>query len=46
MHLASPLQYGRTWITCHFMLAIEKSCGGLKRSGHGKDPKRLALPRS
>src|SRR4029434_6874532 len=37
MALASPLQYGATWINTHFMLASEMPHGGLKRSGYGKD---------
>ncbi|MBN9023485.1 MAG: aldehyde dehydrogenase family protein, partial [Rhizobiales bacterium] len=37
MEVASRLQYGCTWINCHFMLTNEMPHGGLKQSGYGKD---------
>lgn len=37
MQVAARLQYGCTWINCHFMLANEMPHGGLKQSGYGKD---------
>jgi len=43
MAAASRLQYGCTWINCHFMLANEMPHGGLKQSGYGKDMSLYAL---
>jgi aminobutyraldehyde dehydrogenase len=43
MAVASRLQYGCTWINCHFMLANEMPHGGLKQSGYGKDLSLYAL---
>jgi aminobutyraldehyde dehydrogenase len=43
MAVAARLQYGCTWINCHFMLANEMPHGGLKRSGYGKDLSVYAL---
>jgi aminobutyraldehyde dehydrogenase len=40
---ASRLQYGCTWVNCHFMLANEMPHGGLKQSGYGKDLSSYAL---
>ena len=37
MQVAARLQYGCTWINCHFMLTNEMPHGGLKQSGYGKD---------
>ena len=38
---ASRLQYGCTWVNCHFMLVNEMPHGGLKQSGYGKDSQCL-----
>jgi aminobutyraldehyde dehydrogenase len=43
MTVAARLQYGCTWINCHFMLANEMPHGGLKQSGYGKDLSVYAL---
>jgi aminobutyraldehyde dehydrogenase len=43
MHMASRLQYGCTWVNCHFMLVSEMPHGGLKSSGYGKDLSMYAL---
>ncbi len=43
MNVASRLQYGCTWVNCHFMLANEMPHGGLKQSGYGKDMSLYAL---
>ena len=43
MATAARLQYGCTWINCHFMLCNEMPHGGLKRSGYGKDMSSYAL---
>jgi aminobutyraldehyde dehydrogenase len=43
MATAARLQYGCTWINCHFMLASEMPHGGLKQSGYGKDMSLYAL---
>jgi aminobutyraldehyde dehydrogenase len=43
MAVAARLQYGCTWINCHFMLANEMPHGGLKQSGYGKDLSVYAL---
>ena len=40
---AARLQYGCTWINCHFMLCNEMPHGGLKQSGYGKDLSVFAL---
>jgi aminobutyraldehyde dehydrogenase len=40
---ASRLQYGCTWVNCHFMLVSEMPHGGLKQSGYGKDLSAYAL---
>lgn len=37
MQAAARLQYGCTWINCHFALVSEMPHGGLKMSGYGKD---------
>ncbi|MEQ9609640.1 MAG: aldehyde dehydrogenase family protein, partial [Kiloniellaceae bacterium] len=43
MATAARLEYGCTWVNCHFMLANEMPHGGLKSSGYGKDMSRYAL---
>jgi len=43
MAAAAELQYGCTWINCHFMLVNEMPHGGLKQSGYGKDLSTYAL---
>jgi aminobutyraldehyde dehydrogenase len=43
MAVAARLQYGCTWINCHFMLANEMPHGGFKKSGYGKDLSLYAL---
>ena len=43
MAAAAELQYGCTWINCHFMLVNEMPHGGLKQSGYGKDMSVYAL---
>jgi aminobutyraldehyde dehydrogenase len=43
MAAASRLQYGCTWVNCHFMLVSEMPHGGLKQSGYGKDLSAYAL---
>jgi aminobutyraldehyde dehydrogenase len=43
MATAARLQYGCTWINCHFMLTNEMPHGGFKRSGYGKDLSVYAL---
>ena len=43
MTVAGRLQYGCTWINCHFMLANEMPHGGFKQSGYGKDLSLYAL---
>lgn len=43
MNAASRLQYGCTWVNCHFMLVNEMPHGGLKQSGYGKDMSMYAL---
>jgi aminobutyraldehyde dehydrogenase len=43
MAVAARLQYGCTWINCHFMLTSEMPHGGFKRSGYGKDLSSYAL---
>lgn len=43
MGAASRLQYGASWINCHFMLANEMPHGGMKQSGYGKDMSAYAL---
>jgi aminobutyraldehyde dehydrogenase len=43
MATAARLQYGCTWINCHFMLANEMPHGGMKQSGYGKDMSVYAL---
>ena len=40
---AARLQYGCTWVNCHFMLVNEMPHGGLKSSGYGKDLSMYAL---
>lgn len=40
---AAQLQYGCTWVNCHFMLVSEMPHGGLKQSGYGKDLSSYAL---
>jgi len=37
MRAAARLQYGASWINCHFMLTSEMPHGGMKQSGYGKD---------
>jgi aminobutyraldehyde dehydrogenase len=43
MAAASQLQYGCTWVNCHFMLCSEMPHGGMKQSGYGKDLSGYAL---
>jgi aminobutyraldehyde dehydrogenase len=43
MQTAAHLQYGCTWVNCHFMLANEMPHGGVKSSGYGKDLSMYAL---
>jgi aminobutyraldehyde dehydrogenase len=43
MAVAARLQYGCTWINCHFMLTSEMPHGGMKKSGYGKDMSLYAL---
>ena len=43
MQTAARLQYGCTWVNCHFMLVNEMPHGGLKSSGYGKDLSMYAL---
>jgi aminobutyraldehyde dehydrogenase len=43
MAVAARLQYGCTWINCHFMLCNEMPHGGMKQSGYGKDMSVYAL---
>jgi aminobutyraldehyde dehydrogenase len=43
MAAAARLQYGCTWVNCHFMLVNEMPHGGLKSSGYGKDMSMYAL---
>jgi aminobutyraldehyde dehydrogenase len=43
MATAARLQYGCTWINCHFMLTNEMPHGGMKQSGYGKDMSIYAL---
>lgn len=43
MATAARLQYGCTWVNCHFMLTNEMPHGGLKASGYGKDMSQYAL---
>jgi aminobutyraldehyde dehydrogenase len=43
MATAAQLQYGCTWINCHFMLVNEMPHGGVKQSGYGKDLSMYAL---
>ena len=43
MATAAQLQYGCTWVNCHFMLVNEMPHGGLKQSGYGKDLSGYAL---
>jgi aminobutyraldehyde dehydrogenase len=43
LETAARLQYGCTWINCHFMLTNEMPHGGMKQSGYGKDMSIYAL---
>jgi len=43
MATAARLQYGCTWVNCHFMLVNEMPHGGVKQSGYGKDLSMYAL---
>jgi aminobutyraldehyde dehydrogenase len=43
LQTAARLQYGCTWVNCHFMLVNEMPHGGLKSSGYGKDLSSYAL---
>jgi aminobutyraldehyde dehydrogenase len=43
MGTAARLQYGCTWVNCHFMLVNEMPHGGVKQSGYGKDMSMYAL---
>jgi aminobutyraldehyde dehydrogenase len=43
MAAAARLQYGCTWVNCHFMLTNEMPHGGAKQSGYGKDLSMYAL---
>ena len=37
MATAAQLEYGATWVNCHFILVNEMPHGGMKASGYGKD---------
>jgi aminobutyraldehyde dehydrogenase len=37
MATAARLEYGATWVNCHFILVNEMPHGGMKASGYGKD---------
>jgi aminobutyraldehyde dehydrogenase len=43
MAMAARLQYGCTWVNCHFNLTNEMPHGGFKQSGYGKDLSVYAL---
>ena len=43
MAVAARLQYGCTWVNCHFNLTNEMPHGGFKQSGYGKDLSIYAL---
>lgn len=43
MDVSSRLQYGCTWVNCHFMLVNEMPHGGMKQSGYGKDMSMYSL---
>jgi len=43
MAVAARLQYGCTWVNCHFNLVSEMPHGGYKKSGYGKDLSLYAL---
>jgi aminobutyraldehyde dehydrogenase len=43
MAVAARLQYGCTWVNCHFNLTSEMPHGGFKQSGYGKDLSVYAL---
>lgn len=43
MDISSRLQYGCTWVNCHFMLTNEMPHGGMKQSGYGKDMSMYSL---
>jgi aminobutyraldehyde dehydrogenase len=43
MQTAARLQYGCTWVNCHFMSTSEMPHGGVKSSGYGKDLSTYAL---
>jgi aminobutyraldehyde dehydrogenase len=43
MAVAARLQYGCTWVNCHFNLTNEMPHGGYKQSGYGKDLSIYAL---
>ena len=43
MAVAARLQYGCTWVNCHFNLISEMPHGGFKQSGYGKDLSIYAL---
>ena len=43
MAVAPRLQYGCTWINCHFMPTNEMPHGGVKNFGYGKDMSVYAL---
>jgi aminobutyraldehyde dehydrogenase len=43
MRTAGRLQYGCTWVNCHFMLVNEMPHGGVKSSGYGKDLSMYAV---
>ncbi|MEQ9815615.1 MAG: gamma-aminobutyraldehyde dehydrogenase [Azospirillaceae bacterium] len=43
MKVAARLQYGCTWINCHFTLTNEMPHGGMKMSGYGKDMSMYGL---
>jgi aminobutyraldehyde dehydrogenase len=43
MAVAARLQYGCTWVNCHFNLTSEMPHGGFKQSGYGKDLSIYAL---
>ena len=43
MDVSARLQYGCTWVNCHFMLVNEMPHGGMKQSGYGKDMSMYSL---
>jgi aminobutyraldehyde dehydrogenase len=43
MEISNKLQYGCTWVNCHFTVIAEMPHGGFKSSGYGKDLSMYAL---